>query len=527
MARDTPLTKADLATHSGTKRLFWSRRASLTTRILAVNIIALGLVAGSLFYLDNYRNQVLAERFNLARTEAEITAAALGNADAVQQQAMLTSIANAQHLRLRMFRADGTIGSDSFALGPPSFSLNDPNHEPFMRHAARGLDQAMDFILGAPPIADYQETQPDRAGGWPEIAEARAAHHTVVRQRRAPDRSPIITAATPIGTSGQVLLTLRYAPDITQNVRDARQSLANIVGAALLLSVLLSLFLARTIVKPLRILVRAAVRVRRGRDREVEVPRLPERGDEIGLLARAVSDMTAALRQRIDAVETFAADVAHEIKNPLASLRSALESLEKVGDPALRAQLTTLAAHDVQRIDRLITEIADASRIDAALSRTAFVAVDMLALAQRLVSARNLRRDPTLGAITLLHESDTALVAGDAAQLERVFVNLLDNAMSFSPGAGTICLTLSDIDDHIEISIEDHGPGIDPESREKVFERFHSLRPPSEEFGKHSGLGLAIARTIIAAHDGTLTAHGRRDNHSGARMVITIPRLSP
>jgi two-component system sensor histidine kinase ChvG len=311
-------------------------------------------------------------------------------------------------------------------------------------------------------------------------------------------------------------------------VRDARQTLAIVLAVTLLISIQLSLFLARTIVQPLRTLVRAAVRVRLGRDREVEVPRLPERRDEIGLLARAVSDMTTGLRQRIDAVEAFAADVAHEIKNPLASLRSSLESLEKVEDRGLRAQLSAIARHDVQRIDRLVTEIADASRIDAELSRTVFEPVDLLALTRATVDGRQ-ARGANGGCTVEIAASGTGPweIAGDASRLERVLENLLDNAASFSPPQGRIALALDhDADQQrITLRISDEGPGIPAEARTKVFERFHSLRPDDEDFGSHSGLGLAIARTIVAAHDGSLTAADRPDHRQGACLVIDLPAL--
>ena len=270
--------------------------------------------------------------------------------------------------------------------------------------------------------------------------------------------------------------------------------------------------------------MRAAVRVRLGRERAVVVPRLPDRRDEIGLLARALSDMSLALRQRIDAVESFAADVAHEIKNPLASLRSALESLEKVEDPALRQQLTAIAAHDVRRIDRLVTEIADASRIDAELSRTTFKPLDLAALARELVDGR--AKSGVNGSCQI--ELRTAagqpcVVLGHAPRLHRVFENLLDNAVSFSPPGGTIVLGFERADGRCRVSVIDDGPGIPQRAREKVFERFHSLRPEEEDFGSHSGLGLAIARTIVAAHDGTLTAMDRPDGQPGACLVIDLP----
>jgi two-component system sensor histidine kinase ChvG len=510
--------------------LDWTGRPSLTTRILAVNVIALGLMAASLFYIDSYRKQLLAERFHLAEAEAGIAADALAPLPRRQRQALLGTIGTERKLRLRLFDRRGALIADSFDLAGPSFVLADPKTEPWYQSAGRAIDRGMDFLLGAPPVPSYQEPEPEAnkpaLEAWPELVEAKASGQPVLMQRYAPDRTPVITAAVPVGAKGDMLLSLRNAPDITQAVRDARQNLAIVVAVALIVSIQLSLFLARTIVRPLRLLVRAAVRVRLGRDREVIVPRLPDRRDEIGLLARAISDMTAALRHRIDAVETFAADVAHEIKNPLASLRSALESLGKVDDPALRRQLTAIAAHDVQRIDRLVTEIAEASRIDAELSRTTFEPIDLVALLSALATAREERGENGDHPLQIAHSGGAPLVVGEAARLERVFDNLLDNAVSFSPPGAPIELTVARQGDMVEVAIADHGPGIDPTEREKVFERFHSLRPPGEDFGSHSGLGLAIARTVVEAHDGTLSAGGRKDAGSGARLVVSLPALS-
>lgn len=510
-------------------RAGWPWRISLTARILAVNIVALGLLAGSLFYIDSYRKELLSERFRLAEAEAQISAEALEQASRDRRIELLTRIAVEQSLRLRLYDAEGVLVADSFDLAEPSYRLVDPDSEPWYQHAARMLDFGMDFLIGAPPIEPYSDlvnADPEKAGAdaWPEIAEAVEAGETVIRQRAAPDRTPVINAATPIGPEGAVLLTTRNARDITQNVRDARQTLAIIVGTALIISILLSLFLARTIVQPLRRLVRAAVRVRLGRDREVVVPRLPDRRDEIGLLARAISDMTAALRQRIDSVESFAADVSHELKNPLTSLRSALESLERVEDPDLRRQLTRIAKHDVERIDWLVTEIADASRIDAEISRTAFEPLDMAQLLEALAVERDRRGvNGTSAILVAARDGEDLRVAGDPPRLERVLHNLLDNAVSFSPPGADIEVTVSRTDGSVDIAVSDHGPGIPEEAREKIFERFHSLRPEGEEFGKHSGLGLAIARTIVEAHYGTLIALDRADGAEGAQLLISLP----
>lgn len=501
-------------------------RVSLTARILAVNVIALALLAGSLFYIDSYRKELLNERYRLARSEAEITADALTGETLARRQTLIARIGTEQTLRLRLFAADGTLLADSFALARPSYHLIDPATEPWYQDAARILDRAMDFVLGADPIPDYRVPETAHAQEWPEVRAALASGSTVIDQQAAPDQTPVIIAATPVGKTGEALVITRNARDITENVRMARQTLAFIVGGALAISILLSLFLARTIVEPLRKLVRAAVRVRLGRDRSVIVPRLPDRRDEIGLLARAISDMSGALRQRIDAVESFAADVAHELKNPLTSLRSALESLERVEQPELRHQLIGIASDDVRRIDFLVTEIADASRIDAQLSRTVFEPVDMLALVRALITERA-QRGVNAGCRIALevesHGPGTTFVPGDAPRLERVLQNLLDNAVSFSPEGGTIDVTVSAGDERIKIAVSDHGPGIPIASRERIFERFHSLRPAQEEFGKHSGLGLAIARTIVEAHYGRLLATDRLDGLPGARFVISLP----
>lgn len=508
--------------------LFWSRGLSLTARILAVNVVALALLAGSIFYLDSYRNRLIAERFSLARAEAQIAAQAMAVSSRSKRRQLIARIGTEQQLRLRLYDGKGKLIADSFQLAEPVFSFIDPDAEPWYQHFARLLDRGTDWLLGTPPIPDYPAKEPEDADSWPEVKDARVTGGTVIRQRLAPDRTPVITAAVPAGPRGEVLLTTRNATDITQQVRDARQALAIVVGAALLISVLLSLFLARTIILPLRMLARATARVRLGREREVIVPRLPERGDEIGMLARAISDMTTALRHRIDAVETFAADVAHEIKNPLASLRSALESLGKVEDAELRRQLMGIANHDVQRIDRLVTEIADASRIDAELSRTQFEPVDLLKLLHVVVGERE-RRGVNRDCRVIISRagSNDWFVAGDGPRLERVLENLFDNAVSFSPPEGTIEITLERAEGRVLLIVADHGPGIPEENREQVFERFHSLRPDDEDFGQHSGLGLAIARTIVEAHEGTLTAQDRADGSQGAVLVIDLPAWPP
>jgi two-component system sensor histidine kinase ChvG len=503
--------------------LRWSSRFSLTSRILAVNILPLALLGGGIFYLDSYRKQLLSERYKLARIEAQITAEALAGASRDRQEAVLTQIGKEQKMRLRMFDAEGQLWADSFELDQPAFVLDKVGDETWSEGFARWLDRAVNIIVGADPIPDYVEPAAPNADAWPELRRAREEGLTQIQLRDAPDGTPVINAAAPVGLVGATLLTTRNAVDITEKVREARTTLGMAVGLALLISILLSLFLARTIVTPLRVLARAAIRVRLGREREVEVPRLPERQDEIGLLARAVADMTGALRHRIDAVESFAADVAHEIKNPLASLRSAVDSLGKVDDPELRTQLIQVAAHDVRRIDRLVSEISEASRIDAELSRAIFEPVDLAQLVENVVDRREARGENGDCGIDLLREGNSTLVLGVPLRLERVIENLLNNAVSFSPAESIITVRVARRGDRVETSVCDQGPGIPAESREKVFARFHSLRPEAEDFGDHSGLGLAIGRTIAEAHDGTLTVRDPEDGSTGACLVLTLP----
>jgi two-component system sensor histidine kinase ChvG len=343
--------------------------------------------------------------------------------------------------------------------------------------------------------------------------------------RHAPDRTPVTVAAAPL-PDGRVLMTTSDARDITRVVREERLTSFLIFLGVLALSTLLSGFLARTIVRPLRRLSIAAQRVRLGRAREVTVPRLPRRRDEIGMLARALSDMTQALRQRIDATEAFAADVAHELKNPLASLRSAVETLGSIKDDGLRAQLLDIIRDDVVRIDRLITDIAEVSRLDAELSRTRFVPVDIGAMTAALI--RHAERGTLKRGVRIAYarpEPGTAMVMGEESRLSQVVRNLLDNAVSFSPEGGVVRVTVAPAGERVLLRVDDDGPGVPPENREDIFKRFYSARPEEEAFGKHSGLGLAIVRAVVEAHDGSIEVGNReRDGEVlGARFAVSLP----
>ncbi len=501
--------------------LRWSGRVSLTRRILAVNIFALAMLAGGFFYLDSYRSRIVDSRVAQSIREARLIAKALSAASPATHQALTIDLARSTGTRIRLFDERGALADDSRALGLRNFALIDPDKERWGQDAGRFLDAMIDTVVGAARAPLYRER---RAGQtWPDVRTAQATHDAVATVWRAPDRTAVITAAAPLPGNG-VVMTSVNARDITQTVRLERFRLSMVLLVVTIASILVSLFLARTIVRPLRRLARAAVRVRLGRAREVVVPRLPTRGDEIGMLARALSDMSQALRARIDATEAFAADVTHEMKNPLASLRSAVEGLGMVKDPQLQERLTMIIRDDVHRLDRLISDISEASRLDAQLSRAKFEPVDLTLMIEALLGSRaerGIERGIRMNLEQGMHEP--LHVLGEGARLERVFDNLIDNAVSFSPDGGLVTIGLNRAARNVVIRIEDEGPGVPEEARDSVFRRFQSIRPASEEFGKHSGLGLAIARTIVDAHQGSIAVESRADHLSGARFVVTLP----
>jgi two-component system, OmpR family, sensor histidine kinase ChvG len=498
----------------------------LLHRILAVNIFALAVLAGSIFYLDGFRRRLTDQGLANARTEVRMAADALALAEPGERQALLTRLGAHSRTRLRVFGPDGALLLDSWTGAQPTYDVRDPAQEGWRKEFALKLDRTIEAMVGSrrpPPLVS-----PDgaRADSWPEAARALTGQHTETMLREAPEGTPFLSAAMAVPAAGQrqVLLLTRNARNIRRVVREERTTLGIVLLVAIALSALLSLFLARTIALPLRRLARAAHLVRLGRAREVAVPRLPARRDEIGLLARALSDMSQALRSRIDNTEAFAADVTHELKNPLASLRSAVDSLDRVDDPALRRQLLDVVRHDVARLDRLIVDIAEVSRLDAELSRARFEPVDLGALMEGMLDAWEKRAAARDVRIAFARPRvGTAMVLGEEGRLARAIDNIVDNAISFSPEGGLVEVGAARVDSEVLVSVEDEGPGVPETARAEIFRRFHSLRPENEEFGRHSGLGLAIAKATVEGHDGAIQVEERGDGRSGARFVLHFP----
>jgi two-component system sensor histidine kinase ChvG len=330
---------------------------------------------------------------------------------------------------------------------------------------------------------------------------------------------------------GSLLLSTEGG-DIDAIVSAERWGIVRVFLVAALVTIMMSMMLAGTIARPLQRLASAADRIRRGIRQREEIPSF-DRQDEIGALARSFRDMTNALYTRMDAIESFAADVAHELKNPLTSLRSAVETLPLAKSDKSRERLLEIIQHDVRRLDRLITDISDASRLDAELAREDTGPLDIGRLLDSVVSlSRETGRHQDVGvelAIDLGAAQQPLVVIGHDSRLGQVINNLIDNAKSFSPAGGLVNVAARRSAGNVEITVDDHGPGIRAENIERIFERFYTDRPDSEGFGNNSGLGLSISRQIVEAHHGTLVASNRKDDPAdpervtGARFVVSLP----
>ena len=503
-------------------RLNWSGRWTLRHRILAFNLITVLLIALSTLYLDVFRNRVGKERARQTRIEATATALAIQAAGPDHRESILATISKSTGSRLRMFDSSGKLVADSWQLTGPTYQLQDPDTEKWTKQVARNLDRGFNLLVGARKFENFSEPAADRLQSWPEAVRAETTGKPETKVRSAPDLTPVISAAVPVRDG--VLLATTNDRAFSHLVHNQRAAIGGAMIVLVGLSIFLSLFLARTIVRPLRRLALAAHRVRLGRSREVNVPRLPSRKDEIGLLARAVSDMSQSLRHRIDNIEAFAADVTHELKNPLASLRSAVDGLDRVEDPDLRKKLTAIVREDVARLDRLISDISEAARTDAELSRATFERVDLGPLIEQLVTSWESRRETGDARLAFARpRTNSAVVMGKPDRLARAINAIIDNAVSFSPPHGLVEVAVARVEDKVRIRVDDEGPGVPQQAREAIFNRFHSVRPEGENFGRHSGLGLAIAQAIVNGHDGEIDVQDRDDAPSGARFIITLP----
>ncbi len=559
----------------------WFQRlspASLTGRIGLINLLGLAILTSGILYFNQFRQGLIDARVQSLMTQAQIIAAAVAGSatadtgnivinpdtfqdsdealpdsdqlsgldfpiDPVAASSILRRLITTSSVRARIMDQDGNLIVDSkFAFSGSDITQSDlvldaTQREGWVEWSRRQFDSI--FSTSYPP---YQEYGPDNNRQHPEVAAAlNGAMVSVVRQSKL--RETIILVSVPVQRFRAVLGSLVLSTEggeIDRVLRAERNVVLMTFGFSSLVTLLLSGLLAGTIATPIRRLSAAAERVRRGISRRVEIPDFTTRKDEIGHLSGSLRDMTGALYNRIDAIESFAADVSHELKNPLTSLRSAVETLEFVKRDDHRQRLIEVVKHDVRRMDRLITDISDASRLDAELARTEGAPVDIGKLLGTIVLMANetaiadqpevlLTVQPiTNGRDQLRHFT----VLGQDSRLGQVFRNLIDNARSFTAPGTKVHVRLRRIGDHVEVRAEDFGPGVAPENLERIFDRFYTDRP-EDSFGKNSGLGLAISRQIVEAHKGRIWAEnklGKADDKgekpvTGARLIVRLVAL--
>lgn len=528
----------------------------LLRRILLVNLVPLALLLAALLYLDQYQNGLLTAEVGTLREQARIYAGALGEAavrvDDGENPRLLPDFARALLRRLteptpnaqaKLYSPDGQLVADSRSRPGSGGQEADPLPPAVERGRVVGaIGRVYDHVLGwlpHAPAAPVLDTGPSAVGAdWqPDVRqEVRLAGSDQSREmppyiRRTKDNQLLVTVAEPVQsakhTVGIVLLT-REAREVDDSLLAVRLSILGLFGLALGLTVLLSWYLSQTIARPILRLAAAAEGMQEGYGRTGAVPEsLLERGDEVGELAAALDRSARALWARVDAIERFAADVAHEIKNPLSSIRSAIETLRRIEDVAKQRRLLAIIAEDVGRLDRLISDISDASRLDAELSRTAPGPVDVAPILSALAEIHEATRDDTDPRIELVLGGHPLVVLAVEGRLVQMLRNLIANADSFSPPQGRIGLRAATVQDQVEINVDDEGPGIPEGKLEEIFERFYSERPKGERFGQHSGLGLSISRQIAEALRGSLRAENRRDERGrivGARLVLRLPK---
>ena len=551
---EAPLLKPEEAAEAPRRRRWVS---PLLRRILLVNALPPALLAAALLYLDQYQDGLLAAEVEAMRNQARIYAGAIAEAAVRVQDDRATLVPEqarpllrrlvepSPNTQARLFDTAGLVVADSRVRESGAGAVvTEPLPPPAPRGAfsdtVAGLYERVlgllprqartPVVLDTTPDAQSFDWQPDL--GPERQAELRLALEGGVTPyiRRTPDGRLLVSVAEPARRGAQavgIVLLTREAREVDARLFEIRASVLGLFVIALILTVAVSLFLAQTLANPMLRLASAAAEMRQGKGRGGSVPpHLLARRDEIGILARDLQAAARALWARIDANERFAADVAHELKNPLTSVRSAIETLRRVEDPVQQRRLLSIIANDAVRMDRLIGDIADSSRVDAELSRAVAEPVDLAPILGVLVELHNTTRQE-LDPIMEIEIPEQLVAMGVEDRLVQVFRNLLGNAVSFSPDGGRVWLRAREAGAEVEVVVEDEGPGIPEAKLEGIFERFYSERPRGERFGQHSGLGLSISKQIIEGLRGRISAENRRDAEGkvlGARFVVRLPK---
>jgi two-component system, OmpR family, sensor histidine kinase ChvG len=530
-----PEGMADASLRHGKERRGWLalKDSPLARKIVLFNLLALVVLVVGVLFLNPLRDSLVLQREQGLLNEALLVADVIEAAGATDAATMATTLE-----RLDIASGGSVIVFDrqGVILAARSTDLRDGSSSDRSTPITDGLGAIWTLVSrpfgGADPVAAYDAEAPIRA----LLAQAQQGE-TVVTTGRGPDGAAIFSVATPVMKDGQITSVLGMASaagEIDRLVRYEREQVLQMFLVALAVSFGLSLVLASTIANPLSDLAAAA---ELGRDRDgrktapgrVRIPDLAARPDEIGRLSVALRGMVTALYDRIDANEQFAADVAHEIKNPLASLRSAVGTLRFAKRDDQKERLLEVIEHDVRRLDRLVSDISNASRLDSELVKEDAEAFNMIKTLSNL--SEYLGKQAGEKGVEFITDfpSDPVMINGLEARLAQVFVNLITNAISFCEDGDAVRVWARRRDNRVLIVVEDTGPGIPEQALTKVFKRFYSERPQGQ-FGNHSGLGLAISRQIVEAHGGVIWAENIRPTHAdsssdplGARFVVGLP----
>jgi two-component system sensor histidine kinase ChvG len=566
----------------------WLRRAfqffvaqsssSVTRRIVTLNVFGLLALSIGIIYLSQFRAGLIDARVQSLLVQSQIIAGAIAASATVETDSSITinpdTLLNLQpgqsygpsedalygidfpinpervapilrrlisptKTRARIYDRDGVLLVDSrnlfgrgdilrFDLPPPTAEKPGVFERAFL---------AMRRWLGRGDLPLYRELGAENGKGYGEVAQALNGQDSSMV--RISDRGDVIVSvAVPVqrfrAVRGALMLSTQGA-EIDDMVEAERLAILKVFLVAAGVMIVLSILLAGTIAEPVRRLADAAESVRRRIRSRVEIPDFTRRRDEIGHLSGAFRDMTNALYSRIEAIESFAADVSHELKNPLTSLRSAVETLPLAKTDESRARLLSIIHHDVRRLDRLISDISDASRLDAELQRQESEPVDFAKLlATQVAVANEVKRDDGV-TVTLRFEGGGTrafLVPGHDSRLGQIVDNLIENARSFSPPGGAVGVTCRRLKNYVEIFVDDDGPGVRPDVLDKIFERFYTDRP-HQGFGQNSGLGLSISKQIAEAHGGNIWVENRAGppgadgapTVAGARFIVRLPAM--
>jgi two-component system sensor histidine kinase ChvG len=535
MASDIDIARAetgrepDEATPRRLKRFGGSRLGGL---ILVLNLLSLLILFGGALLLNEWRRGLVEAREETLIAQAELLANVLADKEYTvgepipqfnieKTPGLLRDIFIPEGQRARLYDADGLLFLDSYTVTETIPGAPLPPARPA---GSRAPDTRKTDDRNADTVRKAE------AALTAEVERAlRGEPQAEVRLSETGDR--VVSVSIPVRHVQKILgvLTLE-AGDVDEILGAQRRALTPFALVALAVNLLASLLLHLFVARPVMRLSAAADEVKQGRARAISLPDLEGRKDEIGDLARSLESMTETLSDRMDAIEAFAADVSHEIKNPLTSIRSALETLDLVKDQSQRDRLTALLQADVKRLDRLITDISNASRLDAELSRDRPRPIDLNVLIGDIVGIYETTAKPGEATVRLTPGTGDTRVLGRDGPLGQVFRNLIDNARSFSPAGGQVRVQLhrneADATRALSVTIDDDGPGIPPDNLETVFERFYTSRPKGTVFGANSGLGLSIVRQIVEAHGGRVTAENRLaadGSVAGARFRVDLP----